>query len=93
MLIFTTHGQKAVDMMRNKRPFGLDEAIIEQIVYSYDITGFGYANYDDKYPVYGISASSQGWIKNALERFPDFKICYLAESGWGYQDVYGVVKL
>ena len=78
--------------MRSKYPFGLDQAIIDQIVHSYDTVGFGYANYDDKYPVYGLSLSSQQWVKNTLEQFPDFKICYIRESGWGWQDVYGIVK-
>jgi SAM-dependent methyltransferase len=93
ILIFTTHGRLADPLMRQQNPiFGLEPAVMRDIMANYDKMGFGYANYDDKYPVYGISISSPSWVLKQMERFTNLRICYLLEGGWGHQDVYGAVK-
>jgi SAM-dependent methyltransferase len=93
ILVFTAHGRLAEPLMRKESPtFGLEADVMKSIMWSYDRKRFGYANYDDKYPVYGISISSPSWVFQQLERFPDLRICYMLEGGWGYQDVYGVSK-
>lgn len=93
ILVFTTHGRLAEPLMRQQNPiFGLEETVMKSIMSSYDHEGFGYANYDDQYPVYGISISSPSWVSLQIERFPDLRISYVLEGGWGYQDVYGVTK-
>jgi len=93
MLIFTAHGRFAEPLMRKQSPiFGLEAHVIKRILWSYDRKGFGYANYDDKYPVYGISISSPSWVFHQIGRFPGVRICYMLEGGWGHQDVYGVTK-
>jgi SAM-dependent methyltransferase len=93
VLVFTTHGRAAAQYMRQQNPiYGLDPNIAKQVLLDFDNTGFGYANYDDKYPVYGISMSSIAWVTKKIERFPDLRIYYLCETAWGHQDVFGVVK-
>ena len=93
ILVFTTHGRLSEQPMRQQSPiFRLEAAVMRNIMSSYDRQGFGYANYDDKYPVYGISISSPTWVFQQIERFSDLRICYMLEGGWAYQDVYGVTK-
>ena len=93
VLVFTTHGRAAAQHMRQQNPiYRLDPNIAKQVLLDFDNTGFGYANYDDKYPVYGISMSNIAWVTKKIERFPDLRICYLCETAWGHQDVFGVVK-
>lgn len=95
VLVFTTHGRIAAQFLpiQHSSLYGLELDVANQIISDYDASGFGYANYDDKYPVYGISVSSPAWVMRQVERFSNVRICYMFEGGWGHQDVYGLVKI
>lgn len=95
VLVFTTHGRIAAHFLPQQHSslYGLELDVAKHIISEYESNGFGYANYDDKYPVYGISISSPAWVMRQIERFPNIRICYMIEGGWGHQDVYGLVKI
>lgn len=96
VLVFTTHGRLAHYLMQHQNSFfGLGTDVSSRISSEYTPAGFGYANYDDKYPVYGVSVSSPAWVMKQIECNCDVnvRVCHVIEGGWGHQDVYGLVKL
>lgn len=96
VLVFTTHGRIVAYLMKSQNSFlGLGIDASSRIISEYASNGFGYANYDDKYPVYGVSFSSPAWVMTQIESHYNVNVrtCYMIEGGWGHQDVYGLVKL
>lgn len=91
--IFTTHGRVAAYLIALRDPiFGLTDSQCRKLLTSYHQEGFGYINYDDKYPTYGLSLSSPAWIMSRLQKIPDFEISFFREHSWGHQDVYALTK-
>jgi hypothetical protein len=58
----------------------------------YRQSGFGYANYDEDHPHYGISLSSPAWVTEKLQRLADFRISRFSEQAWGHHDIYAVKR-
>lgn len=89
MLIFTVHGQLPADALRShKNTYGLEsQEKINHIVGEYENTGFGYSSYFHSAD-YGISLSSQEWVKKFINNYKQLKIISYIENGWdNHQDV------
>ncbi|GEM_PF-1515864 len=86
VLVVTTHGRAASQMLRdNPRQFG--ESIDgEKLLETYVRQGFAFAPYAADHPTFGVSLSSPGWVMEKLQRIPELKIISFEEQGWG-QDV------
>jgi SAM-dependent methyltransferase len=92
-LVFTTHGRIAAHLAYQNHPlFCLEPAGLDRVLRSYEKTGFGYVNYSDECPTYGLSLSSPAWVMSKLVHLRDTRISYLREHAWGHHDVYGLVK-
>lgn len=90
---FTTHGRVAAHLVALRDPvFGLTESQCRKLLTSYRQEGFGYVNYDDKYPAYGLSLSSPAWIMSRLQKIPNAEILFFREHSWGHQDVFALTK-
>lgn len=86
VLVFTSHGRLAAYLMQNQNSFfGLGDDVSSRVLAEYTSSGFGYANYDDKYPVYGVSISSPAWVMKQIECNCDLnvRVCHMVEGGCG----------
>lgn len=94
VLVFSAHGRQAREFLRQRQAmYALSEAKFESVLRDAYETGFGYVNYDDRYPTYGISLSLPSWVMDVLTRESALGICSFVESGWGnHHDIYAVVK-
>jgi SAM-dependent methyltransferase len=93
VLVFSTGGEyfaKDIRFWLAKRQ-GLGEERADQLLESYERTGFGYAAYP-KRPHYGLARAKPSWVLALLDRL-HLKVVHFAEAGWdGWQDVYACVK-
>ncbi len=91
-LFFTAHGDHPAAMMKNGRPYDLTPEDMAEVVSGYEQTGFGYADYPHT-AGYGVSLTSEKWIKSVIDSIPNLK-CFAHEAkGWAeHQDLVGCVK-
>ncbi len=93
ILIFTTHGDFMTDEFRKgKLDLGIDEETKQEILSSYNTTGFGYGDYygQDKY---GISVSTPEWVKKQINKIERLELLEYTDRGWGnYQDSVSCIK-
>ena len=87
LLVLTTHGRQHAHIQRtvlhHVSGTKWDRVEAEMIK-----TGFGYCDYDDKNPGYGLSLSSPSWILRLAEQDPTTRIILFQEAGWSkHQDV------
>lgn len=85
---FSSHGDLPVGRLKSgERYYGLAPPDAAAVVAGYETSGFGYANYLGQVG-YGISASSQAWLVNAVAQTPGLAWCGFQASGWdNYQDI------
>lgn len=94
LLVFSTHGEQAVENMRRGKLFGygLPREVASAVLRSYEAVGFGYADYP-KTPGYGVSFSEPAWIRKTLAPLGAWREVYFAKSGWsGHHDIFGFVR-
>ena len=96
VLVFTTHGDYVYRRMRGLEAFeghGLPYWRITQVLYRFERTGFGYADYLGSNR-YGISVSAPHWVLSKVSRHRELRFVHFGERSWhSLQDVYGCVKL
>lgn len=92
VLVFTTHGQRAVQRMVNQEfDYGITRKAIASLIDTYREKGFGFADYPGQ-SGYGVSLTAPEWIRRETEKL-GLKEIYFREHGWDdHQDVYGFVK-
>jgi SAM-dependent methyltransferase len=88
VVVFTTHGEYAVRMMRNGSvAYRLERDVLGQIVADCERTGHGYADYPG-WPGYGVSATTTAWVEGMIERTGLVRRLHLP-AGWAaHQDVF-----
>jgi SAM-dependent methyltransferase len=94
LLLFSTHGRDAQRRLRDSHAlltFNLDSERIAKILEEYHSYGFGYSDYR-RYPGYGVSLSSSGWVALQLNSAGLEPVLNL-EKGWDdFQDVWAAEK-
>jgi SAM-dependent methyltransferase len=93
VLVFSTGGRYFASSEVNIRPWLTarlgDEARADDLLSSYERTGFGYVDYLN-HEGYGLARAKPAWVLSLLYDLP-VRIVHFAEAGWdGYQDVYAV---
>src|ERR1700674_3720793 len=87
LLVLTTHGRRHdfVETTRHRfAPLDKWEATLRALARE----GFGYYDYDDTQPGYGVSVSKPSWVMRLFETEPAIRIVSYQEAAWaGHQDV------
>jgi hypothetical protein len=92
LLVFTTHGMRVAERLREGKPYMLDEEAISRLLKEYDATGFGFQEYADS-AGYGVSLAAPSCVCNLVAQFSTLQIAHLHERGWAqHQDVFACVK-
>lgn len=101
LVVFTTHGDQAIRMMRDRNMnYGVSREAIRKLVDSYQQTGYGFALYPNvsEYGVspaaggYGVSATAPEWIRSQIRDMERWNEVYFSAHGWdNHQDVFGFV--
>ena len=88
--IFTTHGEKAVEMIKDKRKsFPLSDTNQQKLLCDFQKTGYGYADYTNQRG-YGISVASRSRIVELAKSIGTWEEVFYLDHGWhGLQDVFG----
>ena len=88
VVVFTTHGEYAVRMMRNGSvAYRLEREVLGEIVAECERTGHGYADYPG-WPGYGVSATTTAWVDGMIGRAGLVRRLHLL-AGWAaHQDVF-----
>lgn len=88
LVVFTTHGESAVDRMKRHRPiYRLEPALLDQIVRDCEATGHGYADYPN-WPGYGVSATTTAWVDQMIQATGLTRRLHLP-AGWAaHQEVF-----
>jgi SAM-dependent methyltransferase len=91
VLVFTVHGRIAASMARDNHPVYGNLIDLQKLFDGYKRKGFEFLPYSPEYPTFGLSLSSPAWLMNKIQSFPELKVIYFEEGGWG-QDVVGLQK-
>lgn len=95
VLVFSAHGNHCYRRMKgleSPNSYGLPYWRITKALYSYERSGFGYADYLGV-SRYGISISHPAWVVSTVSSHGSLRCVYFAERAWhGVQDVYACVK-
>lgn len=93
LLVFSMHGKEVMQILKTRRyDYGLSNAAIEKIIAETEQAGYGYANYK-RTSGYGISLTTEQWMKNALEETGQWRDYHHMETAWdNHHDVYSLVK-
>lgn len=95
LLVFTTHGRYSYRQLMGIEDFNdysLPYWRITRIVYGYEKSGFGYADYEGAQN-YGISLSEPQWVLSMIDKENSLRCVYFSECSWhGVQDTYACVK-
>ncbi|RYY47308.1 MAG: class I SAM-dependent methyltransferase [Chitinophagaceae bacterium] len=93
LLLFSMHGKEVQqNLATRKYDYTLSNAAIEKILSETAATGYGYANYKHT-DGYGISLTTEEWMRDALEAVGQWKNYRLMETAWdNHHDVYSLVK-
>jgi SAM-dependent methyltransferase len=88
--IFSTHGQRSVDWIKNgDRGYGLSQEGQAIVLRGFHDRGYGYADYPDR-AGYGISVVSHDRMVETASAVGEWKETFFLEHGWGnHHDVYG----
>jgi len=88
--IFTTHGQRAVEMIKDKRKtFPLVDKNQQKLLRDFQEEGYGYADYLNQ-TGYGISAVTRSRMVELARGVGTWEEVFFLDHGWhGLQDVYG----
>ncbi len=96
IMMFTTHGRRTEDWMTGGHwNYGLSANQIAELLTSYYQNGFGYVDYSDKNPGYGISICTPSFVLTDLLQLNDSDLQLLTyhEHGWDdHQDVVALQK-
>jgi hypothetical protein len=85
-LIFTTHGEGAVDHLVNGADYGLGDRM-DSVLMRYQSDGFGYADYSWS-AGYGVSLNTPHWASTAIKQVGGLRHVYTSVRGWhAHQDV------
>lgn len=93
VMVFTTHGRETYrriveDSSYYHLPYWRNTAV----VYGYERSGFGYANYSSS-NIYGISLCEPAWVCTQLARLSDIRLVHFSESSWdNHHDVFACVR-
>ncbi|MCM3904107.1 MAG: class I SAM-dependent methyltransferase [Pyrinomonadaceae bacterium] len=89
LLIFTTHGERVIQLMQNQEfEYGIAAESVAPIIEAYRKEGFGFADYPGA-SAYGVSLTSPEWIRRAAA-VSGLGEVYFRAHGWDdHQDVYG----
>jgi len=79
VLIFTTHGVKIVETLRDGRSFWVPDQA--RMVDEFNRTGFAYQDYIGQHG-YGISLSSAGWVARTVARETGLAVVAHLHHGW-----------
>ena len=91
--VFTTHGQFIIELMRGKKMFRLTPESDEKILRDFERHGYGYADYRNGPPGWGISASSHSRIAEMARNVGPWKETLFLDHGWhNFQDVYAFTR-
>lgn len=93
VLVFTTHGREVYRRMaEGTQPYLDSWWRVHIVLYQYERTGFGYADYVGRRG-YGISLSSPAWVCGRLLERPELRLVSVSEGAWArFQDVYACVR-
>jgi len=88
--IFSMHGETSINWIKNKtKTYGLSEDACNELLSSYNDTGYGFANYDNQNG-YGISVATKDYIINMANSIGIWDEPIFLECGWdNHHDVYG----
>lgn len=93
LLVFTTHGRRAVSRMLSGDTYGLGEPERLDLLVFCRSSGFGFGRYPNS-PSYGISVSLPRWVVTTIEQIPDLRLLLYEEAGWDdHQDVIAVRRM
>ncbi len=90
MLAFSTGGRSWLADIRARltRDLG-SEQTADELLSSYEQTGFGYADYPSS-PGYGLARAKPAWVMPLLA---DFRVIHMSEGGWdAWQDAWCVTS-
>lgn len=92
IVIFTTHGDFAINRMRNHEElYRLEPAVLDQIIADCTTDGHGYADYPER-PGYGVSATSEEWVNGMMAKAGLNRLLFLP-AGWDHhQDVFAAQR-
>jgi hypothetical protein len=86
VLVFTTHGDHAAEVMRSQEHN-------KELLDKYDRTGFGYVERPWGWPGYGGSLSTSEWVVQFIRDDTDLSVLDVEKRGWiQIQDVVSCVK-
>jgi SAM-dependent methyltransferase len=92
LLIFTTHGNKVFEFMKQGNTYGIEENKLKKLQDDYQTNQFGYANYENE--EYGISISSTAFVSSIISKIPKLSVLGFTEKGWdNHQDVFCCLKI
>jgi len=91
--IFSTHGDRCLELIRDGKTYGLDQEGLDGLVEKYRTKGFGYVDYPGQ-SGYGISLSDPQAMKRLASAAADWRqVAFLAGAWDDHHDVYGFVRL
>jgi SAM-dependent methyltransferase len=91
VVVFTTHGRRAADLLWRGDHLGLAPESAARLLSVYERSGFGFESYP-RQDGYGISLSSPAWVTAAVTSRPGWRLLGYTEMGWGsFQDVISCV--
>src|SRR5262249_46059315 len=82
MVVASFHGRFARQHGDAKQDRYIAAQSWRQITAQCDRFSYGYADYEPKYPGYGVSLCTIRWIVHAVSRLPGAQVAYLAERAW-----------
>jgi len=92
ILVFTVHGRRAIDYIKQGIDYGLDSKKREKLVADFESSGFGFQLYDGQED-YGISESSPTVILSCLQKLSSLRLLTYTEWGWdNHQDIISCIK-
>ncbi len=92
ILIFTTHGKKAIENIKSGISYGLDPDALKELQVDTQTTGFGFKSYPHK-ASYGISISLPSFVKSFLDKIPNLDLVTCIQTGWDdQQDAFAYIK-
>jgi SAM-dependent methyltransferase len=96
LLVFTSHGRRAADILRRhvneRNRFNIEPDQVRELLSAYERHGFGYQDYSNQKD-YGFSLSAPSWVVHAIVSTPDLRLIALTEMGWVmFQDTVSCIK-
>jgi SAM-dependent methyltransferase len=87
LLVFTTQGRVVIrEFQEQGALFGLSAEETDQLLASYEESGFGFVPYENLRPQ-GVTVSSPSWVLAQIERLETLRLVSFNEGVWAGQDV------